>query len=322
MRASVDKAQGAKKQRDVDRPSHRNVSRNLQAALDGVRGEIRLSEPLSQLTSLRIGGPADALVIPRDLDDLCRVVRQARRATIPILVLGGTNILVRDRGFRGIVIQLSRLTEVRDEPHDVVYAQAGVRMPVLLRHAISCSLSGLEWAAGIPGTVGGGIAMNAGTSLGEMKDVLHSVQMVDPRGALLTYPASSLSFAYRRTRMPTGIVAAAWFQLARSTRKKIESVTKNYLQYRKETQPLTLPNAGSIFKNPGHCSAGWLIEEAGLKGARIGDAQISPKHANFIVNVGNARASDVIRLIEKVRRTIARKMGVSLQLELRIVGGP
>ena len=320
MRASIDKARTIRSRRGGGNPVSRKVPHSLQAALEGLRGEIRLSEPLGQWTSLRIGGPADAAFIPHDIDDLCRAVRQARDAKVPILVLGGTNVLVRDDGYRGIVMQLSRLREVRDEPRDVVYAQAGVRMPVLLRHTMSRALSGLEWAAGIPGTVGGGIVMNAGTSLGEIKDVLQSIQMVNARGVLRTYPASALSFAYRHARIPKGVVVAGWFQLTQSTRKRIETITKRYLQNRKNTQPLSLPNAGSIFKNPEHRSAGWLIEQAGLKGAQIGDAQVSPKHANFIVNLGNARAVDVMKLIQKVRRTVIRKTGVTLQLELKIVG--
>ena len=164
--------------------------------------------------------------------------------------------------------------------------------------------------------------MNAGTSLGEMKDVLSAIELVDQRGRLITRKASDLFFGYRRARVPKGVIVGAWFQLVQATRKKIESSTKTYLQYRKKTQPLTLPNAGSIFKNPPNGSAGKLIEEAGLKGAQIGDAQVSPKHANFIVNVGKARATDVIRLIQKVRRTVLKNTGVTLQLELKVVGEP
>ena len=298
----------------------RKVSPQLYSALEGIRGEIRLSEPLSGLTSLRIGGPADSVVIPEDIDDLCRLVRQAQAAKVPILVIGGTNVLVRDQGVRGIVVQLSRLTAIRDEPHDMVFAEAGVRMPVLLQHAISRSLSGLEWAAGIPGTVGGGVMMNAGTALGEMKDALKAIEVVGSRGTLLTRQVSDLSFGYRRAHIPKGVIVGAWFQLRPATKKKVECSTKTYLQYRKNTQPLALPNAGSIFKNPPDGSAGKLIEEAGLKGAQIGDAQVSPKHANFIINKGSARASDVIRLIQKIRRTVLKKTGTTLQLELKIVG--
>ncbi len=296
------------------------VSKKLLAALDGIRGEKRFSEPLSSLTSFRIGGPADAVVFPRDVKDLCQLVRQARAVQVPIFVFGGTNVLIRDRGIRGIVVNLKHFTNIRDESEDMVFAEAGVRMPILLQYTIHRSLSGLEWAAGIPGTVGGGVIMNAGTRLGEMKDVLHAIEMVDGRGSLMIRQADDLLFGYRRAHIPKGVIVGAWFQLTHSPRKKIEGLTKSYLRYRKSTQPLTLPNAGSIFKNPPRRSAGQLIEEAGLKGARIGDAQISPKHANFIVNTGQARAADVISLIQKIRRAVTRKTGKTLQLELKIVG--
>ena len=302
--------------------SSKQLPLRLFTVLEGIRGTIKFSEPLSSWTSLRIGGPADAFVVPADVEDLCRLVRQAWSAKVAIFVIGGTNVLIRDGGIRGIVVQLNRLTNIRDEPNQVVFAEAGVRMPVLLQHAVSRSRSGLEWAAGIPGTVGGGVIMNAGTSLGEMKDVLKAIELVDQRGRLITRQASDLLFGYRRARVPKGVIVGAWFQLVQATRKKIESSTKTYLQYRKRTQPLTLPNAGSTFKNPPNGSAGKLIEEAGLKGARIGDAQVSPKHANFIVNVGKARATDVIRLIQTVRRTVLKTSGVTLQLELKVVGEP
>ena len=296
------------------------VSRKLLAAVKGIRGEIKFYEPLSPLTSFRIGGPADAVVYPKEVKDLCQLVRQARAANVPIFVFGGTNVLIRDRGIRGIVVNLKHFATIRDESDEMVFAEGGVRMPVLMQYAINRSLSGLEWAAGIPGTVGGGVIMNAGTRLGEMKDVLHAIEIVDSQGSLIIHQAADLLFGYRRTHVPKGVIVGAWFKLTRSTRKRIEALTKNYLQYRKDTQPLTLPNAGSIFKNPSRGSAGQLIEEAGLKGAKIGDAQISPKHANFIVNTGQARADDVIRLIRKIRRTVAQKTGKTLQLELKIVG--
>lgn len=314
-------ARNAKTPTTWDACNRRGVSAQLASALEGIRGEVRLWEPLSSLTSLRIGGPADSLVFPADVDDLCRLVRQARAAKVPLFIIGGTNVLIRDEGLRGIVVQLNRFTGIRDEPHDVIFAQGGVRMPVLLQHAISRSLSGLEWAAGIPGTVGGGVMMNAGTSLGEMKDVLKAIELVDHRGIRITRQAADLAFGYRRARVPKGVIVGAWFQLTRSTRKQIESSTKTYLHYRKQTQPLTLPNAGSIFKNPPRSSAGKLIEDAGLKGAQVGDAQVSPKHANFIVNTGGARAADVMRLIQKIQRTVFKKTGTRLQLELKILGG-
>ena len=296
------------------------TKRSLRQVLDGVKGEVKFHEPLASYTSLHIGGPADVLVIPANVEDITQIVRQSKVDKVPIFVLGGTNVLIRDQGIRGIVIQLSRLNRIRLDSDDVLYAQAGVRMPTLLGFAIRHAYSGLEWAAGIPGTVGGGVVTNAGTKLGEMKDVLKAIELVDDQGMIKRVEASQLSFAYRYARVPKRVIIGAWFQLSHATKKQIESFTKTYLRYRKETQPLTLPNAGSIFKNPTEASAGSLIEEAGLKGVRIGDAQVSSKHGNFIVNIGKARATDVIRLIQKVRRVVARKTGVTLQMELRVVG--
>jgi len=301
---------------------HTNVfdRRSLRQVLKGINGEIKFHEPLAAYTSLQIGGPADALVFPADVDDLCRLVRQAKMGNVPVFVLGGTNVLIRDRGIRGIVIQLKQLNQIRLEPHHVLYAQAGARMPTVLGYATRHQLSGLEWAAGIPGTVGGGVITNAGTKLGEMRDVLTAIELVTDAGTRKCVDASKLSFAYRYARVPKRVIVGAWLQLSQTTKAQVESLTKHYLRYRKDTQPLTLPNAGSVFKNPQGQSAGSLIEQVGLKGTRIGDAQISTKHGNFIVNVGQARAADVMRLIRKVRRTVAQKSGVTLELELRTAG--
>lgn len=305
----------------VTRSSDR-IGRALRAVTEGLKGEVRFNAPLKELTSFRIGGPADVLVVPRDVDDLCRLLRQARAAKTPLFVVGGTNVLVRDGGIRGIVVSLSKFKAIADESHSVVYAEGGVTMPVLLQHSISRSLSGLEWAAGIPGTVAGCVAMNAGTRLGEMKDAVKAVRIVSPSGALKDVPASAIPFSYRRARLPRGIVAGVWLQLAPGVKDKIQTIVKDYLRYRKDTQPLTMPNAGCAFKNPQPESAGQLIEAAGLKGFRVGDAQVSEKHANFIVNLGDARAHDVMALVTHVRRTVADRTGVKLELELKVVGDP
>ena len=293
---------------------------NLRKAVAGIRGEVKFEEPLSEWTSLRIGGPAEAFVVPEDRHDLAQLLVNIETCHIPWCVLGGTNLLIQDRGIRGVVISLSKMSGIQDETENRIFAEAGVRMPILLQYAIKRSLSGLEWAAGIPGTVGGGVVMNAGTHLGEMKDALDAVQLVNPLGKTVTLHKDELSFRYRHTDLPNGIVVGAWFQLKKSSQKEIEAATKAYLQYRKNTQPLTRPNAGSIFKNPPGQSAGKLIEEAGLKGTRIGDAQISQKHGNFIVNIGAARATDVVLLIKKIQQDVFKRNGIQLELELQVLG--
>ncbi|MEW6245471.1 MAG: UDP-N-acetylmuramate dehydrogenase [Nitrospirota bacterium] len=294
--------------------------RDLRAVVAGIKGMVKFHAPLRDYTSFKIGGPADVLVEPADVEDVCRLARQATAAKVPIFVIGGTNLLVRDKGIRGVVVSLSRLRAIKDEPHHIVYAEGGVGMPTLIGHAIRRSLSGLEWAAGIPGTVAGCVVMNAGTRLGEMQSAVKAVRIVDPKGRLVERPASHIEFGYRRAKLPKGIVVGVWLQLKPGSRQEIERVVKDYLRYRKDTQPLTLPNAGCVFKNPGKEPAGKLIEAAGLKGARIGDAQVSEKHGNFIVNRGQARAADVIALIKKVGREVERRTGVTLELELKIVG--
>lgn len=293
---------------------------DLKTVLSGVRGEVVFDAPLAALTSLCIGGPADALVNPEDVHDVCRIVRQAQVARIPIMVLGGTNLLVRDGGIRGIVLNLANLAAIEIEDARLVFAEAGARMPVLLGFAVHHGLSGLEWAAGIPGTVGGAVVMNAGTKLGAMQDCLDAIQMVDLDGRLVTYAGASIGFAYRSVSLPEGVVVGAWLRLTPASRETIDSRTKSYLQYRKQSQPLSQPNAGSVFKNPQGTTAGRLIEEAGLKGCRVGDAQVSTKHANFIVNLGQARAADVLRLIETIQREVSQQTGVTLELEWKVVG--
>jgi UDP-N-acetylmuramate dehydrogenase len=275
---------------------------------------------LREYTSFKIGGPADVVVEPADIEDVCLVVRQARMRKIPVFVLGGTNLLIRDGGIRGIVISLVRLRGIKEESGSVLYAEGGVGMPTLIGYAIRHSLAGLEWAAGIPGTVAGCVVMNAGTNLGEMKDSLKAVRMVNIKGQIVDLEAALVRFEYRRALLPRGIVVGVWLQLKQGVRSEIERVVKDYLHYRRDTQPLAMPSAGCVFKNPLNDSAGRLIEEAGLKGAHIGDAEVSMKHANFIVNRGQARAVDVVALIAKVRRAIRRRAGVRLDLELKIVG--
>lgn len=298
------------------------TSADVRAAVEGLRGTVSFQAPLRQYTSFKIGGSADVVLEPVDIEDVCLAVRQARVHKVPYFVLGGTNLLIRDGGIRGIVISLVRLRGIKEEPGSVLYAEGGVGMPTLIGYAIRHSLTGLEWAAGIPGTVAGCVVMNAGTKLGEMKGSIKAVRMVNVKGQVVDVEAAQVRFEYRRALLPRGIVVGVWLQLKRGVRSEIERVVKDYLHYRRDTQPLTMPSAGCVFKNPPNDSAGRLIEAVGLKGARVGDAEVSMKHANFIVNRGQASAADVIALITKVRSAIRRRAGVGLGLELKIVGKP
>lgn len=311
---------GGRRVRTVAKVTARYTQADIRAAVAGLRGSVCFQAPLRDYTSFNIGGPADVVVEPSDIEDVCLVVRQARAHKVPFFVLGGTNLLVRDGGIPGIVMSLARLRGIKEESGSVLYAEGGVGMPTVIGYAIRHSLAGLEWAAGIPGTVAGCVVMNAGTKLGEMKNSIKAVRMVNMKGQVVDVPAAQVEFDYRRALLPRGIVVGVWVQLQQGVRSEIERTVKDYLRYRRDTQPLALPSAGCVFKNPPSDSAGRLIERAGLKGTRVGDAEVSMKHGNFIVNRGQACAADVIALIGKIRSVIRRRTGVWLDLELKIVG--
>ncbi len=313
---------GSQRVKTAARVYARYTQADVRAAVAGVRGSVSFQAPLREYTSFKIGGPADAVVEPADIEEVCLVVQQARARKIPLFVLGGTNLLIRDGGICGIVVSLVRLRAIKEEPGAVLYAEGGVGMPTLIGYAIRHSLAGLEWAAGIPGTVAGCVVMNAGTKLGEMKDSIKAVRMVNMKGQVVDMEAAQVKFEYRRALLPRGIVVGVWVQLKQGVRSEIERVVKDYLHYRRDTQPLAMPSAGCVFKNPPNGSAGQLIEASGCKGTRVGDAEVSMKHANFMVNRGQASAADVMALIGKVRSAIRRQTGVRLDLELKIVGEP
>jgi len=306
----------------------------VKAALSEMRGEVHLHEPMGRHTSMKIGGPADALVVPRDLEDLRTLVLGARKEGVPLFLLGGTNLIVKDGGIRGIVVKLNRLQKVTcisqtsgpasDGPPHIIeeglYAEAGISFPKLSQHALKLGLSGLEFACGIPGTLGGAIVMNAGTHEGEIADVLKTLRIMDFEGHVKEYPKGELEFGYRRSRLPQGIILGAYLKLKGAPRDEIRSRMDFSLNHRRKTQPLHLPNSGCIFKNPSRDSAGRLIDELQLKGHRVGDAEVSEKHANFIVNRGRATAADVLSLIREIRQRVKEEKGIEMDLEVMVVG--
>ena len=294
--------------------------RGIRDVLEGINGTVRFNEPMSRHTSFRIGGPADAYVEPADVEALRQLMALTFAHEIPVFVMGGTNLLVRDGGIEGIVVRLVKLDRIEEPEAGVLYAEGGVLMPRLLKFAMQKGLTGLEFAAGIPGTVAGCVVMNAGTRFGEMKQVVRKIRLVTTRGEILDVPGEEAGYSYRRSRLPEGIVVGTWLGLEPGSKAKIVASVKQSLRRRKATQPIEMPNAGCIFKNPEGDSAGRLIEAAGLKGAHIGDAQVSTKHANFIVNKGNAKAGDAQALIRLVADTVTQKFGTTLDLEVQIVG--
>lgn len=288
----------------------------------GVRGVLRLNEPLSRHTSWRVGGPADRYFEPADLDDLVAFLRGLPEGE-PIHWIGlGSNLLVRDAGVRGTVICVSgRLKDVRRINSVGVRAEAGVAGAKLARFCVAEGLKGAEFFAGIPGTVGGALAMNAGAFGGETWRAVTAVETIDARGERRVRLPSDYVVGYRSVEGPPGEwFIAGHFAFEHGSSDVGKDVIKSLLAKRSETQPTQLPNAGSVFRNPPGDYAARLIEASGLKGLCEGKACVSSLHANFIVNQGGARAADIERLIEIVRERVQTAQGVALQAEVRIIG--
>jgi UDP-N-acetylmuramate dehydrogenase len=290
-------------------------------------GRVEFDAPMTRRTTFRVGGNADVLCEAQDLEDLRRILPYLVREDIPYLVIGrGSNLLVRDGGIRGVVILLSgvlgRIDCSRPDECNIL-AGAGLSIADLLTWCRRRGLSGLEFLAGIPGTVGGAAAMNAGAFGNEIGTWVRELRLVDPRGEVHVIDPSRLSFSYRALDMEKGsVIAQVSFRLNPQTRKRVAEKISGYLTRRKASQPLQDASAGSVFRNPANDYAGRLIEQAGLKGKRIGGAMISDRHANFIVNKGGATAADILALINAAREAVMRTAGIALEMEIRVVGDP
>lgn len=287
---------------------------------------VRFAEPLSRHTSFRIGGPADAWVEVESAAELCAVQRQARAHGVPCGVLGiGTNVLVADRGVRGIVLKLGRALGRFDwrQDGDAWTVRAGAAAPFkkLVMDAAARGLSGLEFAEGIPGSIGGGLLMNAGAFGGEISHCCTGIVVVDPEHGERALPRAELRFGYRRFDLPADhVVTHVDFRLLPGEPEAIRATMADAKRKRDKKQPLGFPNAGSVFKNPPGEFAGKLIEAAGLKGRRVGGAMISEQHANFIVNCGGATAADVKQLMDDVTATVWQARAIRLVPEIKLVG--
>ncbi|HKA90282.1 MAG TPA: UDP-N-acetylmuramate dehydrogenase [Haliangiales bacterium] len=297
----------------------------LEAVQRVVNGELRLDEPMSRHTTLRIGGPADAWVAPRTIDELERILAACAGEGVPVAAVGGgSNLLVLDGGVRGLVVSTRLLRRLERLGPTGVIVEAGVSTGKALHAATEWELGGVEFLGGVPGSVGGGLVMNAGTYLGEFKDVtveVASVRIAD--GALVRRDNAACGFRYRGSDLPRDeVVVEATLRLRPRPRGEIEAEVRTLRDRRHEREPKGLPNAGSIFKNPPGDYAGRLIEACGLKGRRVGGAEVSPKHANWIVNVGAARAADVLELIDIVRESVKERHGIDLELEVKVLGDP
>lgn len=289
-----------------------------------LRGRLEMDAPMSRETSFKIGGPADILFCPDGVAEAIKIVKLCRRDDIALTILGnGTNLLVRDGGVRGIVIKTGGLRVLRCEG-ERVYAGAGVDLNVLCNYAKSEGLSGVEFACGVPGSVGGAVYMNAGAYGSEIKDVAYRSVALENDGSICAIDNIGHGFSYRKSifQKNGNIILETEFLLKQSSTERVSDVMRGYMEKRIKSQPLDVPNAGSVFKRPDIEGAyvGAMIEQCGLKGCGVGGARVSAKHAGFIVNAGGATASDVLNLIEHIRAEVFKRFSIELEMEIKVIG--
>lgn len=297
------------------------LTKKLQEVL--TQSELMIGEPLSAHTTFKIGGPADIFVEPNSPEKLSRVMQLISEYKAPLTVLGsGSNVLVRDGGIRGVVLSLCQLRHVKRRDEKTLVMGAGFMLKEASEYAWQEGLSGMEFAIGIPGSLGGAVFMNAGAYDGEMSQVVTKVTAVDRNGEFHTYSGGECRFAYRHSLFQDNheVVAEVEMTLVPGDAKKIKAVMDDLTERRESKQPLEHASAGSTFKRPPGYFAGTLIEQTGLKGLAVGDAMVSQKHAGFVVNVGTAKAKDVLAVIHEVQRRVKEAHGVDLETEVRLIG--
>jgi UDP-N-acetylmuramate dehydrogenase len=290
--------------------------------LGEIRGEVRFKEPLSFHTSLRIGGPADFFIVPQDVEDIRLAVAFAAKEQLAVEVIGGGNCLVvRDRGIRGVVLKLEGSLGRAEFQGEEAVAGAGVGLSALIREAAALNLGGMECLVGIPATIGGALALNAGTADGRIGDFASAVYFLTPDGTLGEFKPGSAAFGYRAFAAPPGaILIGARLRFHRRPHAEIQRDIRQRLKQKKATQPLALASVGAVWKNPAGETAARLLEKVGLKGKRVNGAEISAKHANFIVNRGGASAADILSLMDLSRERVLKHFGITLEPEMRILG--
>jgi UDP-N-acetylmuramate dehydrogenase len=286
------------------------------------RGRMLENEILGRYTTYRIGGPARYFLGPAEVDDVAKALQFAQDKGVPWVVLGlGSNVLVKDGGFPGLVIRLGKGLDKFEMKGATAIVGAGMPTPLLARRTAEAGFAGVERFIGIPGTVGGGVYMNAGCHGAEFAEIVTEVTVMDPAGKIKQLTRKQVPFKYRASGLGQVIVLEAKLSLGEENPAKLKEVQGRLLRWRKAGTPFDQPCCGSVFKNPsGSRTAGMLIEEAGLKGFRIGGAHVSILHANYIVNTGNATASDVLKVIDQVRKTVSKKLSVELELEVKVIG--
>lgn len=299
----------------------RTIKTDLIAEISQITSNLKINEPLKNHTTFRVGGPAAYFAETANINELQKLYRFAIGRKLPFLVIGsGSNLLFGDKGFDGIVVRLTGDFCAHRLHKETVYAGAGVRTAVLVNDCAENELSGLEGLAGIPGTLGGALIGNAGTSGGWIEDAVKSVEVLSPAGRVRMIPREKIKFFYRGSNLEGKLVLGAVLHLKKAPKNDIVNNIEKLLRRRNETQPTGTWNAGSVFKNPPEDSAGRLIDACGLKGLKFGGAEISEKHANFIINKDNAKSSDVKALIAAVRHKVKEKFGVELDLEIKLAG--
>lgn len=283
---------------------------------------IEIFAPLSNHTSFKVGGRCDMLIYPNSLESLAKLHAKCKEVSLNSIILGnGTNVLFSDRGFRGVVFILSNEIGGVTVEGDTIIAQAGASLKKLCITALDNGLTGLEFAYGIPGTVGGAVYMNAGAYGGEVKDVIVTVTAADASGNVITFTRDELDMGYRKSIFTDSdyVILSATFKLNDGDRTEIKDKMDDLMSRRKDKQPLEYPSAGSTFKRPEGTYAGLVIEQSGLKGYTVGGAQVSEKHANFVINKGGATATDIINLIDDVKKIVKEKTGYDLECEVKLI---
>lgn len=285
--------------------------------------DVRVNEEMKNHTTFKIGGPADIFISAGSVDEIRAVLDYCKKNSVPCMIMGnGSNMLVGDKGIRGVVLQVgNKMSECKIED-ETVYAEAGILMSALAKRILAAELTGFEFASGIPGTLGGGIYMNAGAYGGELKDIIEEVTYIDENNEIKTAKNADLDFGYRHSIFETGkyVILSCKMKLKKGNADEIKALMADYTKRRNDKQPISMPSAGSTFKRPEGYFAGKLIQDAGLMGYAVGGAQVSEKHAGFVVNKGGATAEDVLRLIEYVQKTVMEKFGVRLEPEVRLIG--
>lgn len=286
-------------------------------------GVVLEHEPMGRHTTFQVGGPADIFVEPGSREELKFATREARRAQVPFFVTGnGSNLLVSDAGYRGMIVHIGRRLSQVEVSDTLIHAEAGASLARIAKEALGHGLTGLEFAAGIPGSLGGAVVMNAGAYGGELKDILMDVDVLTEGGDFLTIPSEELDMSYRHSNVSGNhyIVLGAGMRLSLGEQDAIKERMNELAAARKQKQPLEYPSAGSTFKRPEGYFAGKLIQDAGLKGYTVGGAQVSEKHSGFVINRGGADAAEIYFLIQQVQKKVNNQFGVTLEPEVRFIG--